>query len=324
MTSREGPRAVIFGGAGFVGTHLAEQLAGDGFDVTLADIADPVRPVPTGIRREFVDVRKPIALEVKEPALVFNLAAVHRTPGHPDNEYYDTNVAGALNVAAWCERAGARKLAFASSISVYGPTEVEKDESAEPAPNSAYGRSKLLAERIHEDWQARGDRTLIIARPAVVFGPGEHGNFTRLAQALKRGRFFYPGRDDTVKACGYVTDLVRALLFGLDETSTQWTFNYCYPRNYTIREICEAFEDVAGYAAPRTAPVSLVNAAVTGLRHLPGSRASGALNPDRIQKLTASTNIAPAALQQSGFIWDTDLNAALRRWLAADPRGEFV
>src|SRR5256885_10959409 len=57
---------------------------------------------------------------------VFNLAAVHRTPGHPDHEYYDTNVAGALNVTAWCESQEIDSLAFTSSISVYGPTEDRK------------------------------------------------------------------------------------------------------------------------------------------------------------------------------------------------------
>ena len=144
------------------------------------------------------------------------------------------------------------RVCFTSSISVYGPSEVRKDEYPPLQPTTAYGRSKLLAEQIHKDWlDHESEGRLVVVRPAVVFGPGERGDFTRLATALSKGRFLYPGRTDVVKACGYVSDLVRAIQFGLDATSDrELTFNYCYPESYTIRDVAEAFHDVAGSARP--------------------------------------------------------------------------
>src|SRR5690606_6148915 len=133
--------------------------------------------------------------------LIYNFAAVHTTPGHEDWEYYWTNVRGAIEVCRFAERVGASRLFFTSTMSVYGPQEEPVDEDTVPRPVNAYGKSKLLAERIHEDWQAaRPDRRLVVVRPAVIFGEGEGGNFTRLAGLLRRGLFVYPGRRDTIKA----------------------------------------------------------------------------------------------------------------------------
>jgi nucleoside-diphosphate-sugar epimerase len=317
-------QAVVFGGAGFIGTHLVRHLVSQGCKVVVADIAQPQFPLPAGVRVEHVDVRKPMSFAVDTPDVVFNLAAVHRTPGHPAGEYYDTNIAGALNVTKWCEDMGVERLVFTSSISVYGPTEESKDENSPLTPNSSYGRSKLLAERVHSEWRLRGRRQLVIVRPAVVFGPGEQGNFSRLADALRRRRFVYPGRDDTVKACGYVSDLIRALLFGLAQNRDMLAFNYCYPRRYTIREICQAFEEVAGYTPPRRIPGPVMIAAVRGLSLIPGGGRTGALNPERIRKVTASTNIVPSVLVDSGFTWETDLVTALRRWRDEEPVGRFL
>lgn len=314
--------AVVFGGAGFIGTHLTALLRESGYDVVVADIATAQTP-RDDVTYVLTDVRREIELEATEPDIVFNLAAVHRTPGHPENEYYDANVGGALNITKWCERVGATTLIFTSSISVYGPTETPKSETDPLTPTSSYGRSKLLAETIHTDWSRRGSsRRLAIARPAVVFGPGENGNFTRLAKALRRRAFVYPGRDDTVKGCGYVYDMARALTFAVDRDDEYFLFNYCYPKLYTIREICEAFNDVAGYPLPPKAPQPLIAGALTTARTV--GRGPGAMLAERVEKLTASTNIVPSALIDAGFRWETDLRSALQRWWAAPPQGEFV
>jgi len=185
-------------------------------DIVVVDIAAPPEDAMfAGSRYVYGDVRRPIDPALASgPALVVNLAAVHRTPGHADHEYFETNVTGAQNVVRFCEATGSRRLWFTSSISPYGPSEEPKSEDATPAPVSAYGKSKLEAETIHRAWVERGGgRRLIIARPAVVFGARENGNFTRLARAMRRGVFVYPGRTDTVKGCGYVADLVGSFFF---------------------------------------------------------------------------------------------------------------
>jgi nucleoside-diphosphate-sugar epimerase len=315
---------VVFGGSGFIGSHLARSLADAGVRVLIADIVPPKVSGP-GISFSYCDVRKPIVLpESASYQAAYNLAAVHRTPGHAPHEYYETNVRGAMNIAAWLESSGVRQLYFTSSISVYGPSEELKTESTATAPTSDYGRSKLLAEEISRGWAAAAaDRRLAIIRPAVVFGPGEGGNFTRLADALAKGRFVYPGRKDTIKSCGYVSDLVDALAFVADLPDRIVLANFCYPSRPTIAEICEVFHSIAGYKPPKMVPPQLVTAALAVLRLVnPSDR--GSIAAPRVAKLTASTNIAPDELKKRGFTWRTDITSALTDWRDEVPRGAFV
>ncbi len=313
------PVTVVFGGSGFIGSHLVADLLNKGRQVVVADVVRPASLAP-GAGFWECDVRQPLDRDL-EAEIVYNLAAVHRTPGHPDHEYYDTNVGGALNITAWAVQTAVRRLCFTSSISVYGPTETPKDETSPLRPTSAYGRSKLLAEQIHREWASSdSNRRLAVVRPAVVFGPGEHGNFTRLAAALRRRRFVYPGRRDTLKACGYVSDLIRALQESVDLANPIFTCNYCYPVVSSIEQICDTFQRVAGYPAPPALPAPVMQAALAVLSALPATP----LDANRVRKLVASTNIVPKALVDEGFRWETDLASGLRRWRDADPRGHFV
>ena len=129
------------------------------------------------------DVREPIppTLISERPTWIFNLAAVHREPGHEAHEYFDTNLAGARNVCAYAEAVGCENIYFTSSISVYGPTEGPTAEDARICPTTAYWGSKYPAELIHEAWLA-GDpgRRLVVCRPGVVYGPGVLAGETNL------------------------------------------------------------------------------------------------------------------------------------------------
>ncbi len=320
--------AIVFGGAGFIGTHLLEHLVGLGKyeRVVSADIRDPKRRV-AGVAYLTCDVREPIDPEALGPAaIIYNLAAVHTTPGHEDWEYYWTNVLGATHVCDYANAVSCDTLVFTSSISVYGPCEDAKDEHGLLEPNSAYGRSKFQAEEIHRAWLHAGEgRTLRIARPAVVFGPGEGGNFTRLAALLKKGRMVYPGRKDTIKACGYVGELIRMLDFSLTRNEPEITFNFAYKQRYTTQEICAAFNRVAGYKAPLgVIPLSimLMGGLAFEILGLFGKKAS--VNRARVMKLVKSTNIEPHVLPDMGYEYETDLEEALRRWQASEPAGEFI
>ena len=316
-------RCLIFGGSGFIGSHLTRRLCAHGGEVVIADLIPPAS-LPTGATFVRCDVRRPVTIDAGTGFdKVFNLAAIHRTPGHEPSEYYETNVLGAQNVVAWCEVTGHHTMIFTSSISVYGPSEETKSELSEPTPNSDYGRSKLIAESIHRHWaDSAPENRLTVSRPAVIFGTGEHGNFTRLAHALARRRFLYAGRTDVIKSCGYVADLVDALLFVDGLGKPEATFNFCYDHRYTIEEICQAFQRVAGYPLPRTLPTRLLRSAITALRVLnPHDR--GPIVAARIAKLTVSTNIEPTFLREQGFEWGSDLEGGLRAWLADTGTGRF-
>ena len=238
-TNRELPilmkTVVLFGGTGFIGTHLAQLFLKHDPDarIYLVDLKEP-RKFPytellsSGLRSGKVvfvahDVRQPIppGLLPGRVDVIFNLAAVHREPGHQPEEYFETNLLGAENVCAWASEVGSGMLVFTSSISPYGPSEEKKTEKSLPAPVTPYGSSKLGAEKIHMDWQAaQAGRKLLILRPGVVFGPGEGGNVTRLVRSLVNGYFFYLGNRKTIKAAGYVKELCLVAMFGLEVVHT--------------------------------------------------------------------------------------------------------
>ncbi len=97
----------------------------------------------------------------------------------------------------------------------------------------------------------------------MVFGKGENGNFTKLYWAIRGHKFAYPGRKDTIKACIYVKELVRFMLWkveegvntnnsnntnGADVKSAKGVeiYNCCFEPAYTIQHIVEGMKKVTG------------------------------------------------------------------------------
>lgn len=316
---------VVFGGSGFVGTHLAHML-GDAFErVYIADIRTPgwhsPGLVPANPRSVHVvcDVREPLNPKLfgDDIECIVNLAAVHTSPGHPAHEYFETNVLGARHVCEFASRIGVNRIVFTSSISVYGPGEDEKTEQSIPMPAIPYGSSKIIAEYIHREWyNAQSGRALSVIRPAVIFGPGEGGNFTRIANALQRGMFAYPGRRDTIKSCLYVKDICRFIIEKSTTGSGYSVHNFCYPEKITIADIVGALKRALGYQAPEfVVPLWVVNAGAGALNLMPFPfiRRMG-LVPERIVKLVKSTNVSSQALVASGFALKYPLDEALKDW----------
>ncbi|MBR1092289.1 NAD(P)-dependent oxidoreductase [Bradyrhizobium manausense] len=314
--------AAVFGGAGFIGSHLLRHLSEQGTHQALysIDIAEPRFRVP-GVVYITHDVRSSVPPNLVPPGDldIFNLAAVHTTPGHEDWEYYWTNVLGAVNVCEFAAIRGTRRIFFTSSIAVYGPSEEPKDEDSALEPVSAYGRSKFQAERIHVLWQQEDaeSRQLIVARPAVIYGFTERGNFTRLAKLLAGRRFFYPGRSDTVKACGYVKDLVGSLLYVSDLRRGVAIYNFAQPQRTTSKDICEAFCSTAGYTRPSiVVPISLMMIAAWAFELIGKLGWRTDINRERVMKLMNSTNIVAKRLREWGYSYKFDLPASLADWKA--------
>jgi GlcNAc-P-P-Und epimerase len=314
---------ILFGGAGFVGTHLARMIdEGKLYDkIWIADLREPKE---MNGRVEYVrcDVRLPVdrTLFPEKPSSIVNLAAVHTSPGHPANEYFETNILGARNVCAFAEAAGTDRIVFTSSISVYGPGEEERTEDSVQMPAIPYGSSKAIAEYIHREWFLRDEkgRSLTILRPGVIFGKGEGGNFTRIANALEKGFFPLPGRVDTIKACLYVKDICRCILQAADEREGGGysLFNFCLPEKITIGAVVQAFREALGYRAWTPViplPVITMTASLMGTLNLPLVRKLG-LVPERIVKLVRSTNISSRKLVDSGFSFKYNLSEALKDW----------
>ena len=316
---------LICGGAGFIGRHLALALLNKpGIRITVVDMQEPDSTLRKRVDYIPADVRRPLDFDLPDPiTTVVNLSAVHRTPGHQDHEYYETNELGATNVSNLCRNQGVTSLWFTSSIAVYGPSDIPLTEQSPLAPDTAYGMSKLKAEHIHSEWlQEDSSRQLVIVRPGAVFGPGEGGNFTRLARALQAGYFFYPGRSDTRKACGFVGDLVRSLFFMRDRGAGLHLYNYAYPDTHTIREICDAMSQIGDF---RTLQVTLPQRPLLAAGYLMEVAAklglTTGINRERVRKLLRSTHVVPDALARAGFVFDTNLASGLRAWHDHDPPG---
>ena len=312
--------AVIFGGYGFIGSHLAQKLVagGDYARVVCADIATSPRFKTDGVEYLHCDVRQDIAEDlVPGVTEIYNLAAVHTTPGHEDWEYFWTNVMGASRICDYARRAKVETIVFTSSISVYGTSEEALSENSELKPESAYGRSKLCAETIHHLWRDEKPelRRLVVARPAVIFGYTERGNFTRLAGLLKRRCFLYSGRKDTIKACGYVKDLIASFSHFLAKPVGQITYNFAYTERLTIEKICDAFRQVAGYGTPLgVIPLWFMKLGGFGFEVLGKLGLKTSINRARIMKLFRSTNIVPQRLDESGFVCGFSFAEALVDW----------
>jgi GlcNAc-P-P-Und epimerase len=321
--------AIIFGGAGFIGCHLLRRLVETGRYNRLysVDIREP-RFSTEHVNYVKFDVREPIPSSFcgEGPFDIFNLAAVHTTPGHEDWEYYWTNVSGATNVCRFASEIGAEFLLFTSSMMVYGPSEAPKDEESVLEPINAYGRSKILAEQIHCFWQSEwpGRRRLTIVRPGVIYGLAEGGNFTRLARALRQRRFVYPGRTDTIKACGYVDDLVSSMIEMGERNEGVFLYNFCHPQRYTSKDICSAFAKVAGYTEPRiVVPFWLLGFVASGFEVLSMFGVKTDINRARLRKLYQSTNMVPAQLQKVSFNYCYDLPAGLSAWKQSSQVTDF-
>ena len=308
--------AVVLGASGFIGTRLVKRLAERGLQVRAVDILAP-RERMDGVEYLNADVRKPLAQSLGEGAsAIYNLAAVHRTPGHPDHEYYDTNVTGALNATDLAQRAQIPLVVFTSSISVYGPSEVLLDEESPLEPCSSYGRSKRLAETIRRRWLSGGEANrLVIVRPGVVFGPGDRGNYTNLVRALRGGIFVFPGRRDVVKSGGYVDELLNTMEFAISRGERSVLYNFAYPEEASLEAIVEVLSRKLGRRSKHpNAPIGPMLAAARVFELLNAVGLRNPIHRDRISKLVQSTKIAPNWLTSSGYSFGTDLESAIEHW----------
>jgi nucleoside-diphosphate-sugar epimerase len=187
---------------------------------------------------------------------------------------------------------------------------------------TAYGASKLAAEKIHLAWQAADSarRKLVIARPGVVFGPGEGGNVTRLVKAVRKGYFFYMANRNTRKAGIYVKELCNAIWWvhqlQLEQGKGVLLFNGSMNPGPSISEYVEAVGKVGGVKRfVANVPYFLLLSAAYGIDLV--ARPLGVnhpFSPVRIRKLVRSNNILPNFLVGNGYPYLYSLETAMQDW----------
>jgi UDP-glucose 4-epimerase len=171
-------KALVTGGAGFIGSHLVDALVRRGDDVRVLDDLSSGRRdnVHRGAQFTAGDVTDPPAVDraVRGTDTVFHLAALRAVPRSVEHPLAtDTvNVHGTLTVLDAALRAGVRRVVFASSSSVYGDTTVlPTPESAPVHPRSPYAVSKLAGEHYCRVFSDLYGLETVVLRCFNVYGP---------------------------------------------------------------------------------------------------------------------------------------------------------
>ena len=220
-------RALVTGGAGFIGSHLVDRLLAGGYRVCVVDDLSTGSPsnVAPEVRFQRLDICDSVSLgDVLagfRPEVVYHAAAqtdVRRSIREPDFDAR-VNVLGALNVLRAAVAAGARRIIYASSAAVYGDPERLPVSEADPTrPISEYGASKLAFEHYLRAHAARGLIEYAVLRYGNVYGPRQRGDgeaavvatFTRRMIAGEPVTIF--GDGTKTRDYVYVGDVVEATM----------------------------------------------------------------------------------------------------------------
>ena len=262
-------RALVTGGAGFIGHHLAAALLARGLEVTVLDDLSVGRRenVPPGARFIQGDVRDPEAVTVALTGAdcVFHEAAVVSIRASVEGflRDADVNLTGTLNLLQCMADSGVRKAVFASSMAVYADSErpLPLAEGAPLAPISPYGIAKLAAERYWLMLCAHHGFSGTVLRYFNTYGPGQTptpyvGVITIFINRLLRGEtpVIY-GDGEQRRDFVHVDDIVSANLAALDGDASGQTLNVGTGRGTTVNEIARALiAELHPGLEPRYAP----------------------------------------------------------------------
>ncbi len=229
---------IIFGGSGFVGTELLNQLSNGVYQSLIIDKVYNERSLHTTIIH---DIRNPIVDPQISGDVIINLAAEHRDDVAPVDLYYETNVNGSKNICDFARKKNINKIIFTSSVAVYGFSSDEIDESHKINPTNHYGKSKWHAEQIYKEWYDEDpiNRTLIIIRPTVIFGEGNRGNVFNLFNFISSSKFVMVGNGENRKSMAYVNNVAAFIHHTFILKSGFHLFNYVDKPDYTMNDLVE-------------------------------------------------------------------------------------
>jgi len=276
----EGERVLVTGGAGFIGSHLVDALLARGAEVRVLD------NLSTGSRSNLAraqgridfrlgDIRDSAACHDAAAGVsyVFHQAALGSVPRSLEDPgtTIDVNVGGTARVLAAARDAGARRVVFASSSSVYGDSErLPKREGEEGRPLSPYALSKQMDEELARSFQRSFGMEIVGLRYFNVYGPRQNPEgayaavIPRFFKASLRGEaptIFGDGRQS--RDFTFVEDAVTANLLaaGADAGCCGRAYNVAGGRGTDLLELARLIGESVGspraplHAAPRAGDV---------------------------------------------------------------------
>ena len=270
-------KLLVTGGAGYIGSIVAQQLLEAGHEVVVLDnLARGHRAaVPEGAELIELDLLNELGVHNAvadgfDGVMHFaSLALVPESVAHPER-YHRGNHVGAINLLDAMRDAGVRRLVFSSTCAVYGvPETVPMREDIPAAPVNAYGNSKLAIDRmISDECRAHGLAAASLRYFNVAGASGDlgedHEPETHLIPLVLRAaagksdhvKVFgtdYPTRDGTaVRDYIHVEDLGRAHAMALDaaEPGRHAIYNLGTGDGYSVKEVVDAARRVTGRDIP--------------------------------------------------------------------------
>jgi UDP-glucose 4-epimerase len=204
-------KVVVYGGSGFLGSHVADSLSNAGYQVVVFDARESpyLREDQQMVVGDITDLDQ--ALEAAQGATaLYNYAAVADIDEAHDRpmKTAEVNVLGAVTLLEAARLAKVNRYVFASSVYVFSES------------GSFYRASKQAAERFVETYHSRYDLDYTVLRYGSLYGPradNHNGMFRMLQQAITQDRITYGGKGDAVREYIHVTDAARLSVQILDQ-----------------------------------------------------------------------------------------------------------
>lgn len=259
-------KAIVTGGAGFIGHHLVKLLVEKGYEVEVwDDLSTGKRErVPEGVEFRQINLGLDTLPNIKAD-VVFHLAAPVSVQESLENPYkYEQGCyMNTKRVIDWAIGHGVKDFAFASTAAVYGEPEIVPVSEESPLnPMSPYAEWKLNSEHLMRNWQERFGIRCTALRLFNVFGEGQHdsGSYApAVALFLKQFEAYKPitvtGDGLQTRDYIYVGDVVKAFLAAVEHPSPEFrVMNVGTGEETTILEIAEAFGGEIKHIDPRIEP----------------------------------------------------------------------
>lgn len=253
-------RILITGGAGFIGSHVAEHFCSRAEVRVLDNLRSGYRGNLDGMDVEFVEGSvtdsDAVARAVKDVDYVFHLAAMVSVPESMGNpvECVQINTQGLLNVMGASAEAGVKKLCFTSSAAIYGDNpQLPKREEMLPEPKSPYAVTKLDGEYYCRMFRSEGWLDTVCLRYFNVFGPRQDPGSAYAAAVPIFIRKAVCNEDITIFGDGqqtrdfvFVKDVVAANAFFATESDVGGVYNVAWGQTIAIDALARMIVELTG------------------------------------------------------------------------------
>lgn len=314
-------KIALIGGSGFIGTVLCSKLLALGHEVVIGDkTSSEIYPELVQI----CDVRdfNSIVPVLEGCDVIYNLAAEHHDNVDPISLYYDVNVEGARNLLKAAEEKNIRSVIFTSSVAIYGFSATPATEDFPIQPFNDYGQSKANAEIVHREWLSKSDdRSLVIIRPTVVFGPKNRGNVYNLFSQMATKFSPMIGNGQNMKSMAYVENIADLLIWGMQQGVGEHIYNWSEQPDMTMNELFITVKKEMGETAKVGLRIPYWLGMVIGSCFDVLSKLSGLkfkVSAIRVKKFCGNTRFSSQKARDAGFLPQTSLEEGICRMIRAE------